>query len=1177
MKAILDEFRREKEYQALISLIRSERERRNPRPARMTGLCDGARSVFIASLIEDLEKPLLFIVPDEKDARRARELLEDMGLRPAVFPARDFVFYSISSSRDGEHERIGALSAVVSKTCDVVITTPEAALQYTVPAERLKGASVTVDIHSPCDMDALTEILQRGGYSRTELTEGQGQYSVRGGIIDVFPPGTDNPVRIEFFGDEIDSMSFFDVITQRRTDEIDTVCITPAREVVADGDARVKISDEIRRGISRARDGKTKERLAGELETVLSGRDLLFIDRFISCIYPEKECLLDYFDARCPVILHDFNACSDRVKAYEWHTRETVVSLLEEGVIASKYAEYGRNPSSFAAFVGSHAGVIVDSFVTSAGDIRFSGMFSISSRQTVSYAENFGLLCDDLVSFGRGGNSVVILCENPVLVKNISGILNDRGITAHKIDLTNDGIVRKRVSIATGAAIQGFELPDLDFIVLSTCLSAGNYSGGAVRARKKRLGKKESAREKILSYADLKVGDYVVHESQGIGRYMGIENISSDGVVSDYIKLQYDGTDVLYVPCGQLDTIAKYIGPGADSGTVRLSSLGSAAWTRSKQRIKAAARDMAEELIRLYAERERLPGFAFPKDDEMQRDFEASFPYDETEGQITAIRQVKGDMQSPHPMDRLLCGDVGFGKTEVALRAAFKAVDAGKQVAVLVPTTILALQHYQTFSARLRGFPVSVEMLSRFRTKQQQEETVRRIRRGETDIVVGTHRIISDDVKFRDLGLVIIDEEQRFGVAAKEKLRRLSSGVDTLTLTATPIPRTLSMAMSGIRDMSVLEEAPGDRLPVQTYVMEYDELIIAEAIRRELRRGGQVFYLYNRVETIDDCAARVHEMVPDARIAVGHGRMDRDDLSSVWKDMLDGQIDVLVSTTIIESGIDIPNANTLIIENADRYGLSQLHQIRGRVGRSSRRAYAYFTFRKGQVLNEDAAKRLEAIREYTEFGSGFKIALRDLEIRGAGNLLGAEQSGHIESVGYDMYMKLLSEAVIEAKGVVKEKKPECAIEMDVSAFIPESYIKSNSQRIDVYRKISLVENVDDTVDIIDELLDRYGELPKTVATLLDVSLLRAVASSCGIEKIQRKGANAVIFPLKFDVKPWLVMTSRHKGEILISVDRKPYVTLRIKKITDTLDKTLDFVREYKSVLDGMSSEEGGNV
>ncbi|MGN1346807.1 MAG: transcription-repair coupling factor, partial [Eubacteriales bacterium] len=691
-----------------------------------------------------------------------------------------------------------------------------------------------------------------------------------------------------------------------------------------------------------------------------------------------------------------------------------------------------------------------------------------------------------------------------------------------------------------------------------------------LRSSVRKNKRKKSSSEAILSYADLEVGDIVVHETYGIGQYMGIENLTIDGSARDYVHIRYAGSDKLFLPVDQLDHVSKYIGAGADTGMVKLSKMSGADWNRAKTKAKASAREMAKELIDLYARRKRTQGFAFAPDDDMCREFADSFEYEETDGQLEAINDVRHDMEQPYPMDRLLCGDVGYGKTEVALRAAFKAVMSGKQVAVLVPTTILAYQHYQTFKSRMRSFPVNVDMVSRFRTASEQQSALRKVKRGDTDIIIGTHRLISKDVEFHDLGLIIIDEEQRFGVAQKEKLKKFQIGADLLTLTATPIPRTLNMAMGGIVDMSVLDEAPGLRTPVQTYVMEFDEAIVSEAIRRELRRGGQVFYLYNRVEGIFHVADRIAAAIPDARIAVAHGKMEREDIENVWDSLIRGEVDILVCTTIIETGVDIPNANTLIIENAENYGLSQLHQLRGRVGRSSTRAYAYFTYRRGKSLTEIAEKRLAAIREYAEFGAGFRIALRDLEIRGAGNLLGAEQHGHMEAVGYDMYMKLLEEAVIEEKGEqVKQPLPECSVDVRCDAYLSKSYIASAPQRMDMYKRIARIETKEDYNDIIDELCDRYGEPNSSAVNLCRIAWIRALGRAGGFTKIEEKDGLVKLYTNQINASAVqrLALAYPTLG-VKVMLGQNPYILLKAKKTIRNTEFLLELLQKYSSICTG---------
>ncbi|MBO5040872.1 MAG: transcription-repair coupling factor [Clostridia bacterium] len=1176
MNLISNILKNEREYNELLNTVKEQMSARVPHPSRLVGLCDGARNAIFATVISELRRcgshTVLLLVPDEKEAMRAHNTFTALGLNSRTYSYRDFVFYNITASREYEHERLGVLHTILDGSCDVVVTTPDAALQYTMPKSKLESTTFNLSINDTVDLSKVKEMLVTSGYQSVDMVNGVGQFSVRGGILDVFPAGSENPVRIEFFGDDIDSMGLFDIITQRRIEQVDQVKITPSRELIVDSDARQRIASLVKGLIKKAKSEQSKDILAAEIEAINAGGDLRFADKYISLIYENSECLFDYFENDSVILCREYNACIDRVKSYEWHTKQNVTSLLEDGLISGSVANYGGDYETINKAISTHSGIIADSFMSSIADMRFAAIFSMTTKQTVSYAENFELLTEDLRSYLNGGFKTVLLCENEIMAKNLSSMLQGEGINTQIVDEDfefTDGI---NAVITYGIVLSGFELSVSKFALLSTYSAGSAYNPVHFKNRKTK-SKKKSAREKIMSYADLSEGDYVVHVTHGIGMFLGIQSVTVDGVTRDYIKIKYAGTDIIYLPCEQLDSISKYIGAKGEDGTLKLSRIGGAEWGKTKRQAKAAAKEMAKELIQLYAERQRRPGFAFLPDDDMQRDFEAAFPYEETEGQLNAISEVKRDMETARPMDRLLCGDVGFGKTEVALRSAFKAVESGKQVAILVPTTILALQHYQTLLSRLRGFPVRVDMLSRFRSAKQQQETLRRVRRGEVDIVVGTHRIVSKDVVFKDLGLVIIDEEQRFGVAAKEKLRQLSSGVDTLTLTATPIPRTLNMAMSGIRDMSVLEEAPNDRVPVQTYVLEYDEMILSDAIAKELRRGGQVFYLHNRVDNMADVYAKVSQLAPDARIAVAHGKMDKEELSDIWRSMLDGEIDVLISTTIIEAGVDVPNANTLIIENADRLGLSQLHQIRGRIGRSSRRAYAYFTYQKGRVLTEIAAKRLGAIREYTEFGSGFKVALRDLEIRGAGNILGSEQHGHIENVGYDMYMRILNEAILEEKGETKAQKTECAVEMNVSAYIPESYIKSPVQRIDVYKKISLIENVADKMDIVDELLDRYGDMPRSVSSLLDVSLLRACGSACGINKIIKRGSSVIFYPDKMDIRIWSMLTSDRKGAILMSLELKPYVTLRTKAGDDVFKKAIDLLTDYQKIMNSSETEE----
>ena len=1179
MSIVSTRIREEREYRGISEQLQKGKTAANPHPARLTGLSEGARAAFYRETIRDIRaeggKGPLIVVPDEKEGIRLQNALTALGCRVLVYPFRDLMLHNIASSHEYEQERIAVLCSVLTGDYDAVIATPDAALQFTIPAELLAASIRRVSFDRPCDPAETVNWLVSVGYVRTEMVDGVGQFAVRGGILDIFPPDCEHPVRMELFDDEIDVMGIFDVISQRKIEDITSFTMAPARELVLSSERRKILSDTVLSLKKKASSEQAKEIFSEELEEIGGGGELRFLDKYVSVVYPERRTLLSYFPAGTPVFVQEYAACSDRIEAYEWHDRQAVEELLSSGALTGPLAVFGQDGTDFDAWLSGHNGVIVDAFASSLNDIRLSGLFSFRSRQTVSYGESFPLLTEDLKGFLSAGTDVVILTENEIMAKNLKTMLSEQANIGTVVTKDADSVPGGVPVILYGLNIPGYELPDTRFAVMSTYPKGSGFS--RVISPRKKLRSKKSAQEKIMSYADLTEGDYVVHVNHGIGMYLGLQTVTVDGVTRDFVKIQYAGNDMLYLPCNQLDAISKYIGARSEDGTLKLSKMGGGDWVKSKSRVKAAAKEMAKELIKLYAARERKKGFAFDRDDEMQSEFEAAFPYEETDGQLTAVREIKEDMERSRPMDRLLCGDVGFGKTEVALRAAFKAVQSGKQVAVLVPTTILAMQHYQTFLSRMRGFPVNVDMISRFRTQKQQEATIRALRRGEVDILVGTHRLISNDISFRDLGLVIVDEEQRFGVAAKEKLKQMTENVDVLTLTATPIPRTLNMAMSGIRDMSILEEAPGDRLPVQTYVLEYDDLIIGEAIRKELRRGGQVFYLFNRVETIDYVAGKVRQLAPEARIAVAHGQMDKEMLSDIWRGMLAGEIDILISTTIIESGVDVPNANTLIIENAERLGLAQLHQIRGRVGRSSRRAYAYFTYPKGMSLTDIATKRLSAIREYTEFGSGFKVALRDLEIRGAGNLLGAEQHGHIDTVGYDLYMKLLNEAVLEEKGEKKEKRPECTVDLNINAYIPESYIKTAGQRIEAYKKIALIENDEDYRDIIDELLDRYGNVPQPVSDLIQISYIRVLGGIAGMTKIEHKGGFIVIYPLRMDAKVWSRLVASYPGRLGINMSITPYAVYKIGKGDFPLEVLLDLFKKYIQIEKENTVESGGNA
>lgn len=1192
--------RADSEYRQLLAAVGVQR-RANPKPVLVTGLCEGACDALSAALCEDMPggRPAVIICPEEKECLRLASIATSLGLRAAFYPVRDLNFYNITASREFEHNRLGVLFGIVGGLFDVILTTPDAALGYTMPPSSLADnlISVSLDDGECGGISALVDSLTAAGYIRADapgsetlgssgLVEGAGQFAVRGGIVDVAAPsmrivradgsrdGGAFALRIEFFGDEIDRMGLFDTATQRVTEQIKSAVLAPARELLAGREELAAISAAVRTLRKKTKDPRVGEELDGELAAldtaIAAGGEVRFLDKYISLIYSEKSCLLDYFSPMSLCLIRGNAAVSDRLKAAEWHAAKEAEEMVASGVIAGKYAEYSAPALRLTGFISKHTTVLLDSLMQGMSGAELGGLYGFRTKHSLSCAGNDALLREELEGYVKGGYRVVLMAGSESAAANYAGLLREWGFNARDAGdgnaLDPDTVDRGEVAVISSAPISPFEMtvPRIAVITVLADSRAGSVSASS-RARKRK--KRESATEQIMSYADLSVGDYVVHETHGIGRYLGITTMESGGVTRDYITIQYAGSDRLFMPVEKLDKVSKYIGARADDDTLRLSKFGGAEWGKTKARAKAALKDIAKELIKLYAERSRRPGFAFPKDDQFQRDFESAFEYEETSAQLDAAEDIKEDMEKPRPMDRLLCGDVGYGKTEVALRAAYKAIVAGKQVALLVPTTILALQHYQTATSRMRAFAVNVEMLSRFRTDKQQKKIIADIERGDIDLIIGTHRLLSGDIKFNNLGLLIVDEEQRFGVAQKEKIKQASGNVDVLSLSATPIPRTLNMAMTGIRDISVLDEAPGDRLPVQTYVLEHDDIIITDAIKRELRRGGQVFYLHNTVETIDGIAAQIAREVPDATIVTAHGKMEKERLEEIWADMTAGKIDVLVCTTIIETGVDVPNANTLIVDSAHRMGLSQLHQLRGRVGRSSRRAYAYFTYPRGRALTEIAEKRLEAIREYAEFGAGFRIALRDLEIRGAGSILGAEQHGHLDDVGYDMYVKLLNEAVLEEKGEKPVEKTECTVTLAEDAYLPASYVPSGAQRMALYKRIAHITSQDDADELYDELTDRYGEPPAATGALLDIALLRHRAELCGITAVTQIGNDIRMVPSEFDPVVWQELSASMPSRLRASLGSTTFVTLRLRGGEDPIGIINRLFEKYIEIRD----------
>ncbi|MEE0840941.1 MAG: transcription-repair coupling factor [Acutalibacteraceae bacterium] len=1099
-------------------------------PLVCTGLSEIHKALVCACISEELSAPITVVTSDEAQAQALTKDLESFGVNVIEFPVRDYQFAGIiGESREYEHKRIHTLSAIADGDFEVLVVSVDAAMQYTIPKRSLVENSFTVNAGDCYDLERLCARLVSAGYVRSETVEGAGQFAVRGGILDIFTTHSALPFRIEFWGDEVDSISFFETETQRRTDSVNSIVITPASEVLC---SRERLCEIVERLLSDKKlSDKRRERLEKDLEDIAADIFVSF-DRYLPFIYEERTTVLDYAQDSVVFLSESANA-AEHFKNIRTMLGEDISRLLEDGYLGKESNSFLITDAELYEKL-SHC-IILDSFARGKYEINPKALIDFNLKRSTAWNGDIGVLKEDLDYIISEKGRAVVLAGNEKAASILAEDLSQSGFVARysgEISELADG-----VTVTVGTLSGGFELVNEKFMLVT--------ARGFVNASKKAVKRPKDSRA-VGSLDELKTGDLVVHTAHGIGVFSGIQHITNSGITKDYIKIKYAGQDVLYVPVTQLDLVSRYI--GADSEGVKLNKLGSSEWQKTRSRVKKAVRDMAKELTRLYAKRMAAKGYAFSPDTDLQNNFERRFPFEETEDQLRCVNEIKKDMERGVPMDRLLCGDVGFGKTEVALRAAFKCICEGKQCALLVPTTILAWQHYNTALRRIGELPVTLKLLSRFVPPKQQEQIVKEVAKGRVDMIIGTHRLISKDVKFKDLGLVIIDEEQRFGVAQKERLKELYPYVDILTLSATPIPRTLNMAMTGLRDMSTLDEAPGDRHPVQTYVLEQSNSILYDAIRKELRRGGQVYYLHNRVESIDKVAARIKIAVPEARVEVAHGKMSEETLSSVWQRLMEHEIDILVCTTIIETGVDVANVNTLIIEDADRFGLSQLHQLRGRVGRSSRRAYAYFCFRTGKVLGEDAVKRLEAIREFTEFGSGFRIAMRDLEIRGAGSILGGAQHGNMEAVGYDMYLKLLNEAMKENEG--EEEKPEvvCTIDLNVPAHIPEDYINSLPARLGIYKRIADIESEADVSDVIDELCDRFGEPPRSVMGLIDIALLRNKAIASDIYEIVRDGNNVLLRLRVLNQETFLKLGSVFGERLrLITSGEIPTISIKLKK------------------------------
>ena len=1124
-------------------------------PIVISGLTDVGISHMISATKEFAKKPICIITYNEMQAKKLIEDLKYFTDKVIFLPKKEIVTYDyIAESKDLPYERIEALNKIQENKINIVVTTIEAVMQKMISKKELYKNILKFKIGDQYNLEELKQKLVDLGYVRYDLIDGRGQFSVRGGIVDISITEKIG-IRIEFWGDEIDSIRYFNVISQRSTENIEKITIYPAHEYLLETNLE-NVINKIRNTIYPE---NVQEQIEQDIETIKTGNYISKIDRYLNAFYDEQETILDYINNKYIIVLDEINKIEQRLENVNKDSQNIIQLLIEKEKIAPDTLKNLLNYEQFEEKIEKKQIIYVEKFDD---EIKVQAeKYKWIYKEKKFYKSEIEILFKELLKAQEEKKKIYILAETKEKAKKICSLLNEKEIINKYEEKLNQTIIVKNneslVTVSVGKLSSGFECFDLNEIVIS----ADDIVEGEKRKTYKNSAFKQG--EKVV-FADLKIGDYVVHQTYGIGIFIGVNTITADGTTKDYIKIKYYGDDILYVPTNQLDSIRKYI--GGDEGGLKVNKLGNKEWLNTKARVKKNLREVAQELIELYAKREKAQGYAFSKDTPWQTQFEENFPYQETDDQLRCIEEVKKDMEQSKPMDRLLCGDVGYGKTEVAIRAAFKAVMDGKQVAYLAPTTVLAEQQYKEFKERMSNFAVKVEVLNRFKTKKEQNEIIKKLKLGEVDIVIGTHRILSNDIQFKDLGLLIIDEEHRFGVKAKEKIKQYKTNIDVLTMTATPIPRTLHMSIVGVRDMSVIYEPPYNRKPVQTYVLEYDREVIKEAITKELERNGQVFYLFNNVEKIMQKADEISSLVPEARVVYAHGRMTGTEIENIMEEFIEGKTDVLVCTTILETGIDIPNANTIIIENADRMGLAQLYQIRGRVGRAERQGYAYITYKRDKLLSEVADKRLKAIKEFTEFGSGFKIAMRDLEIRGAGSLLGEIQHGHLEQVGYDTYCKLLDEVLKEMKGIEVKPEIEVQIDLDVTSYIPDEYISDSSQKIEMYQNIALCRNEEDIQNVIDEMIDRFGNMPNEIENLLEIARIKMLCKKANIGKVQnRKEFVVFIFETGKQEIDINYLVKKYKNRIKFTQGIKPQITLRLENSSEKniLKETKEFLREFE--------------
>lgn len=1133
-------------------------------PIMIHGLIEENLLHLAYALNRHIDRQIIVITAEETSAKKLAEDIRAMSNYADVeyFPKKEVIFYDIEAlSNQITHERLRILYRLVNKDNIILTLSAQSLFDIIIKREIFESTTINLDLNSKVELGSLQNKLVQMGYERVNLVEGKGQFSIRGGIVDIYSPNYSNPLRIELFDDEIDSIRYFDVMSQRTINNLEKIAIIPSKEIILSEPQKKNIAENLKRDLSKyvnkIKNSRTSEIASNKfnpiIESLNENSELANLDLILPYVDENiKSSVVDYFCLDSIVLLDEVKSIEEKIKVSREIRNSELLELFETGEVLNSHLNLNYDYSKLVKALKDKNIITKSFFLKPDEDFPPKAIYQISAKQASFYANNFNFLIEDLKRYMYRGYKTLIFSGTLERANRLKTQLNEASINAALIEDEDTFIQSSQVFIIPRSLEKGFEYENAKFALISD----KDILGSNKRAKKAR--KKKVKSNDAISLGDLNEGDYVVHENHGIGQYLGIVQLDVDGVKKDYLSIAYRGKDKLYLPIDQMNMIQKYV--GNDTTLPKVNSLDSIEWVKKRNKTKRAIEEMAKDLVELYAKREHIEGYAFSPDTPWQKEFEDSFPYEETEGQLRAIEEIKADMEKKRPMDRLLCGDVGYGKTEVALRAAFKAVMDGKQVAILVPTTILAQQHYNTAIERFSNFPVKIGLLSRFSTAKTIQNTLSMIRKGSIDIVIGTHRLLSKDVVFKDLGLLIIDEEQRFGVKHKEALKKLKENVDCLTLSATPIPRTLNMGLIGIRDMSVIDEPPEERYPVQTYVSELNKSLIREAILKEISRGGQVYYVYNKVESIDKIAYELEQLVPEASFSVAHGQMTERQLENVMIDFINNEVDVLVCTTIIETGMDIQNVNTIIIHDADKFGLSQLYQLRGRVGRTNRLAYAYLMYQRDKVLSEVAQKRLKAIKDFTEFGAGFKIAMRDLEIRGAGNLLGLSQHGHIENIGYDLYIKYLQEAVQRVRGVKVIDKIDTTVDLKLDAYISSFYIEEEEQRIEIYRKISSVENKEDIEELMDELIDRYGDIPQPVLNLMTISYIRYLASKNNIISIQQidKGIKVnFVNANSISLELISLLTDRYKNNILFSLTKDANITLRLKN--DILGSTLELM------------------